>query len=219
MPPVLLQIRVCQNPDCGLRYPLLDSSTFGKRCPACLGETKLITQQPLPRDQGSENDPFPVNSGLSVLLDNIRSALNVGSIFRSAVGFGFDHIYLCGITPTPERPEVRKSALGAEQFIPWSAHTNGVELIGMLKGRGYGIWALERTLNSIPIHSAISTRARLNNLVLVVGNEVTGIDPGILEVADHLVYLPMRGQKRSFNVAVAFALAAQTIQSRVVSNI
>jgi tRNA G18 (ribose-2'-O)-methylase SpoU len=86
----------------------------------------------------------------------------------------------------------------------------------MLKQKAYEIWALENSRNSIPINSAISQGENLKNLVLVVGNEVTGVDTGILESADRLVYLPMRGQKRSFNVAVSFALAAQTLTALLI---
>jgi tRNA G18 (ribose-2'-O)-methylase SpoU len=177
----------------------------------CLGETKLVIEKGFISDseKGSAT-PLP-SSDLSVLLDNIRSALNVGSIFRSADGYGFKSIYLCGITPTPENPEVNKSAVGADEFIKWSKDKNAVNLIEQLKERDCEIWALETSQNSIPIYSAVSGRKNTQPLVLVLGNEVTGIDPGILEIADCQVYLPMRGEKRSFNVAVAFAVAAQII--------
>jgi tRNA G18 (ribose-2'-O)-methylase SpoU len=178
----------------------------------CLGETKVVIEKRFLSDSEKGNVPFLSNtSDLSVLLDNIRSALNVGSIFRSADGFGFKNIYLCGITPTPEIPEVNKSAIGAEDFVEWSAHKNAVNLITKLKKGDCEIWALETSQNSIPIYSAISGRKNTQPLVLVLGNEVTGIDPGILEIANCQVYLPMRGHKRSFNVAVAFAIAAQII--------
>ncbi len=97
--------------------------------------------------------------------------------------------------------------------MKWSEHKNAVELIEILKRQSYEIWAMEKTHHSTPIHSAMSTREKLNHLVLVVGNEVSGVDPGILDISNHVVYIPMRGHKRSFNVAVAFAVAAQIIQS------
>jgi 23S rRNA (guanosine2251-2'-O)-methyltransferase len=109
------EIRVCQS--CGLRYPLLRDQSVGKRCPLCLGETKPVLQQSLAdtfeRDVGTFNE----GGRLEVMLDNIRSASNVGSILRSADGFAFQHAYLCGITPTPENREVRKTALGADNFV------------------------------------------------------------------------------------------------------
>ena len=213
MPAVSFQIRVCKNPDCGLRYPLLKESQFGERCPVCLGETVSVFEQSTSQEIVQDKSPISLNTNLYVLLDNIRSALNVGSIFRSADGFEFSHIYLCGITPTPDLGEVRKSAVGAEQYVKWSTHKNAVELINNLKNMDYEIWALEKTHNSITINAAIANFQKPKRLLLVVGYEVTGVDPGILEIVDHITHLPMRGQKRSFNVAVAFAIAAQIINS------
>jgi 23S rRNA (guanosine2251-2'-O)-methyltransferase len=211
MPRDIYQIRVCQNPDCGLRYPLVEHSTFGERCPMCLGETKSVIEKRLSNGSGKGSTSPLHSSDLCVLLDNIRSALNVGSIFRSADGFGFKNIYLCGITPTPGNPEFNKSAIGAEKYVKWSVHKNAVKLIDQLKKGDCEIWALETSQKSIPIYSAISNRNKIRPLVLILGNEVTGIDPGILEIADLQVYIPMRGQKHSFNVSVAFAVAAQII--------
>ncbi len=196
-----------------MRYPLLKGSQFGERCPVCLGETISILEQSISQETGQDKSRRPPSTHLYVLLDNIRSALNVGSIFRSADGFEFSHIYLCGITPTPEFGEVRKSAVGAEQYVKWSIHKNAVELITSLRNMDYEIWALEKTRNSIPINTAIVKLQKPKRLLLVVGNEVTGVDPGILKIADHIIHLPMRGEKRSFNVAVAFAIAAQIINS------
>ena len=149
---------------------------------------------------------------MRALLDNIRSAWNVGSIFRTADGFGFKHLYLCGITPTPENRAVAKTSLNAEDFVTWSGHRDALKLAGGLKKQGFAIWALEQTGNSESIDTAGKLPGMDQGIVLVVGNEITGVDPGILEIADRVVHLPMRGQKRSFNVAVAFAVAAQIIQ-------
>src|SRR5687768_16181194 len=121
MQPQTHQIRTC--PACGLRYPHTTTNTFGTRCPACLGETRItlrIRHSPYPlahvpvRSLPSAASAAPKRSTreFAVLLDNIRSAWNVGSIFRSADGFGFTHDHLCGITPTPESEAVRKTSLG-----------------------------------------------------------------------------------------------------------
>jgi 23S rRNA (guanosine2251-2'-O)-methyltransferase len=144
----------------------------------------------------------------AVLIDNVRSAWNVGSILRTADGFGFSHAYLCGITPTPDQAEVRKTALGAERFVGWSYHKDAVKLIEGLKVEGWQVWALEFTDGAVPIQQAASIGRRV---ALIVGSEVTGVDPGLLALADKVVYLPMHGQKRSFNVAVAFGAAAFAI--------
>jgi tRNA G18 (ribose-2'-O)-methylase SpoU len=143
-----------------------------------------------------------------VLLDNIRSAWNVGSILRSADGFGFGHAYLCGITPTPEVDAVRKTALGAEEFVTWSHHKDAVKLVKGLKLEGWKVAALEEDQRAIPISQFIDSS---QPVVLILGSEVTGVDPELLDLADSILYIPMRGQKRSFNVANAFSIAAYAL--------
>jgi 23S rRNA (guanosine2251-2'-O)-methyltransferase len=142
----------------------------------------------------------------AVLLDNIRSAWNVGSILRSADGFGFSHAYLSGITPTPEVDAVRKTALGAEEYVTWSYHHNAVQLVKGLKKEGWTILALEEDERAVALSKG--KRVKAEKTVLIVGSEVTGVDPELLDLADHILYIPMRGQKRSFNVANAFSIAA-----------
>jgi tRNA G18 (ribose-2'-O)-methylase SpoU len=145
-----------------------------------------------------------------VLLDNIRSAWNVGSILRSADGFGFSHAYLCGITPTPEVDAVRKTALGAEDFVTWSHHKDAVKLVKGLKSEGWKVGALEEDQRAIPI-SRFTDSQSPHPFVLILGSEVTGVDPDLLDLTDHIYYIPMRGQKRSFNVANAFSIAAYAL--------
>jgi len=200
------EIRVCQNPECGLRYPLTKGHPFGERCPQCLSETRVVLEAPLTRESTEKPEPNRKNK-IAVLLDNIRSAWNVGSILRSSDGFGFSHAYLCGITPTPENEEVRKTALGAQEYVTWSSHKNAVKLASQLKEEGWKIWSLELTETAIPLNDAKIK----HNTVLIVGSEVTGVDPELLQLADQTVYLPMRGGKRSFNVAVAFGAAAYAL--------
>jgi len=225
MPPDSYQIRSC--PSCGLRYPLTDGHNFGIRCPACLGETRLTLRgsrkrvagprQSLPESLHREGRKEEKNlCRLAVLLDNIRSAWNVGSIFRSADGFGFAHAYLCGITPTPDgqaRNAVTKTSLGAEDTVTWSHHKDAVKLVKGLKKEGWVIWTLEEEERATPITHAssaslVTTRLSVQRVVLIVGNEVTGVDPDLLDLCDEIFYIPMRGEKKSFNVAVAFAIAA-----------
>lgn len=142
----------------------------------------------------------------AVLLDNIRSAWNVGSIMRSADGFGFDHAYLCGITPTPDHESVTKTSLGAEDTISWSQHNDAVKLIKGLKKEGWKILALEEDERSKEIRQA--NFMTQNKTVLILGSEQTGVDPELLELSDEILYIPMLGQKRSLNVAIAFSVAA-----------
>jgi tRNA G18 (ribose-2'-O)-methylase SpoU len=184
----------------------------GDRCPLCLGET-LPVSEVTAFDETNTWQEMPAKAGqFCVLLDNIRSAWNVGSILRSVDGFGFSHAYLCGITPTPENAAVRKTALGAAEFVTWSAHKDAVKLARQLSSESWGLWALERTDRAVPIQAVEVGNSRT---VLIVGNEITGVDPGLLEIADRVVFLPMSGAKRSFNVAVAFAVAAYAMRTRL----
>ncbi len=207
------QFRLCLNPDCGLRYPLSEKSSFGERCPACLGETIVVAEGRGEAEHRRASPPASKEVGPRALLDNVRSALNAGSIFRTAEGYGFAHLYLCGVTPTPEDPQLRKTALGAESLVGWSAHKNAVNLVSSLKADGCTVWALERTEKSSSLELAVRGARTIAKQVLVVGNEQAGIDPGIIELADQVVHLEMWGGKRSFNVAVAFAIAAHVMCS------
>jgi tRNA G18 (ribose-2'-O)-methylase SpoU len=163
-------------------------------------------------DEEAKEEKGKVSTVKAVLLDNIRSAWNVGSILRSADGFGFGHAYLCGITPTPEVDAVRKTALGADEYVTWSHHKDAVKLVKGLKLEGWKVLALEEDKRALPISQfSNSPRSVPNPVVLIVGSEVTGVDPELLDLADKIFYIPMRGQKRSFNVAVAFGVAAYSL--------
>ena len=221
------EIRVCDS--CGLRYPLVDSHahSFGTRCPACLGETSVALSRKLivePTRELASNtltpDPSPTGrEELAVLLDNIRSAWNVGSMIRSADGFGFSHAYLCGITPTPDNEAVQKTSLGAEESVTWSHHKDAVKLVTGLKKEGWEILALEEEERSVDVvRTTASNRGRgvdspTQPTVLIVGNEVTGVDPELLDLCDRIYCIPMRGKKRSFNAAIAFGIAAYALRS------
>lgn len=208
------EIRLCHS--CGLRYPLTENHPFGVRCPSCLGKTEIVRKEQIAREVPYEGDHLPKEIKLRVLLDNVRSAWNVGSILRTSDGFGFEHAYLCGITPTPKLADVGKTALGADRFVTWSDNPNGLEQVAKLREAGWQILALEYVKESIPIQVA-SHWITQGQSVLVVGNEVIGVDPDILVLADRVVHIPMHGQKRSFNVAVAFAAAATIIHNELIN--
>ncbi|MCC7117624.1 MAG: RNA methyltransferase [Anaerolineales bacterium] len=206
MSTITFEVRICAN--CGLRYPISQGHSFGLRCPHCLGETELALTKKIGAERIEKNRAAQADH-LVVLVDNVRSAWNVGSILRSADGFGFSHAYLCGITPTPEQDAVQKTALGAEEFVTWSYHKDAVKLIKGLRVEGWRIVGLEEDKRAQAL-ADFSTRQ--TPTVLIVGNEVTGVDPGLLKLCDEILYIPMRGQKRSFNVAVAFGVAAYALQ-------
>ena len=155
----------------------------------------------------------------SVLLHNIRSVYNVGSIFRTADAAGFDHVYLCGYTPLPidrfgrARSDMNKVALGAEQSLSWSQLENPREDIQKLKESGAHIVAVEQDGRSIPYHEFnISKDTEIKELVIVMGEEVAGIEKDILDAADTIIEIPMRGEKESLNVSVAFGVVAYELK-------
>lgn len=152
-----------------------------------------------------------------VVLDNIRSRENVGSIFRTADAAGVSKIYLCGITPTPPHEKISKTALGAEKWIPWEYHKQTWWLLKKLKdSRNFYaiaqktrvcVVALEQTKKSINI---FDFKPKFP-LVLVIGNEVKGLSQKILKYCDKKVAILMYGRKESLNVAVAFGIAVFSI--------
>ncbi|MEI6479776.1 MAG: TrmH family RNA methyltransferase [bacterium] len=149
------------------------------------------------------------------VLSDIRSIHNVGSIFRTADSAGIKELYLCGITPSPldrfgrVRPEFAKVALGAERFVKWESKKSTVSTLSTLSKKGYAIVAIEQADTSKPY-----TIMRKNNgkVALVVGNEVDGLSKTVLKKADTIIEIPMRGEKESLNVSVAFGVVAYGIQ-------
>jgi tRNA G18 (ribose-2'-O)-methylase SpoU len=159
----------------------------------------------------NRDQKVPQGPELQALLDNIRSIYNVGNMLRTADGVGMRHVHLCGITPTPNNPKVAKTALGAEATVAWTSHSDGVAAAVSLGRRGCRLWALEGGPRA---ESLFQQGANLHGppIVLVVGNEVCGIDPGILERCERVVCLPMHGVKTTLNVAVAFGIAAYVLR-------
>lgn len=138
-----------------------------------------------------------------LVLHNIRSAHNVGSIFRTADAAGVSKIYLCGYTPTPENIKVEKTALGAEKTVPWEQHKQTWRLLAKLKKEGIKIVALEQTPKSVDYRKFKPKFP----MILVLGNEVSGLSKEILKYADKIIAIPMYGQKESLNVSVAVGIA------------
>ncbi len=158
-----------------------------------------------------KNENFKSSSDFVAILHNIRSLHNVGSIFRTADGAGIKKIYLCGITPAPVdrfgKPvaQLVKTSLGAEKFVEWQKVSSTLRLSKKLKVDGYKIIAVEQNKKSIP-YSKFSVQR--NKICLVVGNEVKGLPPSVLKLADKILEIPMLGHKESLNVSVAFGIVA-----------
>lgn len=203
----VFEVRQCTNPACGLRMPMDPSIYSGTYCPLCSTQMDLVVERHQNFDCGQQEEIS--NRKLEVVLDNVRSAYNVGAIFRTADGVGAAKVHLCGITPIPaDNPSIGKTALGAEAVIPWDSHPNAYQLGNDLRERGYLLLGLECTPQSIPIHKFNSDRLDNHPIALIVGNEKAGIDPDLIKLCDVVFMLPMVGRKTSLNVAVAFGVAA-----------
>ncbi len=149
---------------------------------------------------------------LAVVLHDVRSLHNVGSVFRTADAVGAEKILLCGITPTPFdrlkrlRPDFAKVALGAEAYVPWRHERDTVSALEGLLREGYRVIAVEQSERSVPYRDIVI--APDDRVALVMGNEVDGLSPAVLARANQVVEIPMHGQKESLNVAVAFGIVA-----------
>jgi len=215
------QVRQCTDEACHLRFPVRMDELPAHCCPRCGAPTIIAVEI----DQSADRPPLPFSSDpiapeptaahvappIVVIVDNVRSLFNVGSIFRSADGAGIAHLYLCGITPTPANPKLHKTALGAEAVVPWSHDTNSLTCVQRLRSAGYLLWALEEAASATSI---FTTPMPASPLALVIGNEVIGVDPSLLALCDAVVSIPMKGTKRSLNVATAFGAAAIVLTHR-----
>lgn len=134
---------------------------------------------------------------------NIRSLWNVGSFFRTADAFGVTHVHLTGYTPAPPRKEITKTAIGADEWIPWSKDEDVLAVIKQRKAEGYRVVALELGEKSIPIAQSKPE----NPVCIVVGHEILGVPEEVQKACDEVVHIPMLGRKKSLNVSVAAGIA------------
>lgn len=137
---------------------------------------------------------------LTVVLDNVRSQHNIGSVFRTSDAFLIEEIALCGITSTPPQAEIHKTALGAEDAVKWSYYAATEEVIRKLKSEGYLIFAIEQTENSISLKDFKPDKSR--KYAVVLGHEVHGVQQSVIDLCDHCIEIPQFGTKHSLNVSV-----------------
>lgn len=143
-------------------------------------------------------------SGLVLVLDNIRSAHNTGSAFRTADAFGVDKVFLGGITPVPPSAELHKVALGAEESVPSEHVADVVDLVHRLRAAGYTVVAVEQTVHSVKLDAF--RREADKKYAFIFGNEVEGVQQSVVDVSDFALEIPQKGTKHSLNVSVSIGV-------------
>ena len=151
------------------------------------------------------------DSGIEIILDNIRSAHNVGSVFRSADSFKADKVWLCGICATPPSAEIHKSALGAEFSVEWGYEKDTLYLVKRLKEEGYTVLSVEQTVNSVMLDKFKPETGR--KYALVFGNEVDGVQQEVVDASDGVLEIPQYGTKHSLNISVSAGIVLWHIAS------
>lgn len=151
-------------------------------------------------DEFRQVDKLPV----VIVLDNIRSQNNVGSVFRTSDAFRLEKIYLCGITATPPHREIHKTALGAEDAVAWEYAEETMTVIGRLKNEGYEIYAIEQAENSRSLETFSIDITK--KYALVFGNEVKGVQQEVIDTAHNCIEIPQFGTKHSFNISVTVGI-------------
>lgn len=197
---VMLQ---CSNKHCNIRFPA-PKDDYNIFCPCC-GEKLWVFDYTI--DNGYAHFDKNMSIKLECVLDNIRSAYNVGSILRSANGLGIDVIHLCGVTPSPSAEKVKKTSLGAEESLSWCYYPNALDLITQKKRDGFHIFSIETSPSATSILD-IHLESPTEKVLFILGNEVFGIDPEIRRRSDAILQIPVTGQKKSLNVATSFAIAS-----------
>lgn len=157
---------------------------------------KITELNRLSVEEFKESDKLP----LIVVLDDVRSLHNVGSVFRSSDAFRVEAIYLCGITAVPPQPEIHKTALGAEDTVDWKYFENTLEAVGELKEKGYNVYSVEQVEGSTLLNEL--TLEEGGKYAVIMGNEVKGVKQEVVNASDRCIEIPQFGTKHSLNVSV-----------------
>ncbi len=203
----------CSSTECRFRFSALLTEKVPRSCPLCHSPLSMTMDGCL-SPQVNLEEGTPDLPKVSVLLDGLRSTFNVGAVFRTSDGAGVKEIILCGTTPTPEHPKMVKTGLGAEWSVPWRYAPNAVLAAQDCREQGKVLIALEGGENSEPLFE-LPLFSPLDELLLIAGNEATGVDPEILAICHHIAYIPMQGYKRSLNVSIALGLGIYTLRQNI----
>ena len=161
-----------------------------------------------------ESEKLPV----IVVLENIRSAYNVGSVFRTADAFLLEAIYITGYTCVPPHKEIKKTALGAEDTVTWKHFANATLAIQELKEMGYAVYAVEQAVNSYGLQAVDFNK--MEKVAVVLGNEVTGVEQTTIAQCDGVVEIPQLGMKHSLNIATAAGVVLwEIVRTRIAPNL
>lgn len=142
---------------------------------------------------------------LIVVLDNVRSLNNIGSIFRTCDAFAVESLYICGISQTPPSVEIHKTALGAENSVKWEYFEDTLSAVGRLKENGYTVCCLEQVKDSVSLESFVPEPSK--KYALIVGHEIEGVNQAVVDQCDICLEIPQSGTKHSLNVAVSAGIA------------
>ena len=151
-------------------------------------------------------------SPIIIILDNVRSLNNIGSVFRTADAFLVQKIYLCGITATPPHKDIRKTALGATESVDWEYRKDTLELVGELKQNGIKIVSVEQAKNAVMLHDYQVEADK--TIALVFGNEVKGVSQEVVTASDAVVEIPQFGTKHSLNISVSAGIVVWDLWSK-----
>lgn len=216
----------CPYPDCLIEYEVSTAEDVQNLaicviCPQCgrqanVKSIAILNSLKRKAERSSQilGDAISLDnkSRFIVLLEDIRSLWNVGSIFRTSDAVGVARLYLCGITGCPPRAQITKTALGAEEVVPWQYYIHPLDVIPSLQATGTCIIGLEKNSQSISLTTLLKETKISEPLCLIVGNEIQGLSPETIHYCDYVCHLPMAGSKESLNAAVAFAVAAYFIK-------
>lgn len=150
---------------------------------------------------------------ISIVLDNIRSLNNIGSVFRTADAFLIEKVYLCGITAQPPHKDIRKTALGATETVAWEYVEDTLSLVERLKTENKKILAVEQAENSTALQNYFPTKDE--HLVLIFGNEVKGVQQSVVSASDYVIEIPQIGSKHSLNISVSTGIVVWDLFSKI----
>ena len=179
------------------------------------GKDRKLLNTELGRVSSEKYRELP-DSGIVVVLDNVRSAHNVGSVFRTSDSFKVDKVFLCGICPVPPSAEIHKSGLGAEDSVGWEHCEDTMVAVERLRNEGYTIVSVEQTVNSVKLYrfrpyATQESAAETSNIgpipskkyALIFGNEVDGVSQEVVDASDFSLEIPQFGMKHSLNISVS----------------